>query len=61
LFGQVAAIILHDYVGTILVLLWLYVFWKIANQYLLTSKEEEEEVDESASAFSDVEAPTVTS
>lgn len=39
-FGQLAAIVFHDYVGTILVLLWLVVFWKIANGYLLVPRPE---------------------
>lgn len=48
LFGQVAAIIFHDYVGTVIVLLWLVVFWKIANEYLLATGPEQGDSSPSA-------------
>jgi exosortase/archaeosortase family protein len=33
--GQLPAVIFHDYGGTILILLWLFLFWYFAHGYVL--------------------------
>ena len=33
--GRVAAIVFHDYAGTLLVLAWLFAFWTLAQRWLL--------------------------
>ncbi len=40
--GQLPAVILHDYGGTLLILLWLFAFWYLAHGYLLEPYEDEE-------------------
>ena len=33
--GRVAAVLFHDYAGTLLVLAWLFCFWAFAQRWLL--------------------------
>jgi exosortase/archaeosortase family protein len=37
-FGQNVAIIFHDYGSTIVVLAWLFIFWRFSYSYILEEK-----------------------
>ena len=43
--GRVPAIVFHDYGGTLLILVWLFAFWGIAQRWLLPELEPEEEAE----------------
>jgi exosortase/archaeosortase family protein len=40
--GRVAAIVFHDYGGTLLILAWLFAFWALAQRWLLADPNPEE-------------------
>ena len=39
-FGQLPAVVYHDYGGTIIILAWLFAFWWICHTWLLDPLEE---------------------
>jgi len=60
-FGQVAAIVFHDYAGTIMVLVWLLLFWTIANRYLLAPCDEQDDsVDSTLAPSAESGQPSAT-
>ncbi len=42
-FGRLPAVLAHDYGGTIMTIVWLALFWYFAINYVLESKDDEEE------------------
>ena len=42
-FGRLPAVLAHDYGGTVMTIVWLALFWYFAINYVLESKDDEEE------------------
>ncbi|MBI3286622.1 MAG: exosortase/archaeosortase family protein [Chloroflexi bacterium] len=45
-FGQLPAVIFHDYAGTLLIILWLFALWHFSHRFILVPLEEPEDWDE---------------